>query len=319
MMRSSFALAVAAVAAVAAGCKSKAPSPGESARPTPTAPAIDAPPAPAAPAAAADWRTPEDLWNAYRDAHVGATPGNAVATGRRLWPMLGSDAHDLVTTGVHQQLQALGAAAAHISPDELAYKLLGEIAAARAPFITGGELRAVTPKPDSLINGRRIGSATIQIRKGAEPPVELELERVDGSWRFKPGPGLLPDESAVFKTPAGGEGAQGSASLDAVVARWTQVLETGTGWDAYNVMSPAMRKRLLDMIAQVGGNGAGDVAKVFEKTIVDRRNNGIHVQATKIDDRSADRGTIAVTYSNGSTDTFAAVRADGAWWIEMPM
>jgi hypothetical protein len=148
--------------------------------------------------------------------------------------------------------------------------------------------------------------------------VELEAERKGGRWRLAPSPGLIASDKEVFKAPAGSDAPTGLASADAVAERWKAILETGTGWDAYNLMSPAMHKRLNELVASVGGSGGGDVAKIFEKTIVDRRNRGLHVKSATLEHRTADSASLVLVYSDGKSDTFTCVRANGSWWLEMP-
>jgi len=69
----------------------------------------------------------------------------------------------------------------------------------------------------------------------------------------------------------------------------------------------------------MGGDGMADVARIMEKTLVDRRNRGVTVTGTKIDSQTADRGQFTLTYSTGATDSFTAVHLDGVWWLEVTL
>jgi hypothetical protein len=72
-------------------------------------------------------------------------------------------------------------------------------------------------------------------------------------------------------------------------------------------------------VSSVGGSGAGDAARIFEKTLTDRRGRGVSITDTTIEDRTADSASFTVHYSVGKADKITAVRVDGAWWIEMPL
>jgi hypothetical protein len=157
------------------------------------------------------------------------------------------------------------------------------------------------------------------VRDGATT-LTFELESTDGGpWRFAGSRDLLASDNEVFKTPAGQETTVGTASIDALAARWKQVNASGTGWDAYNLMSPAMRTKIINLVSRVGGNGAGDAARIFEKTLTDRRGRGVSITSIAIDDRTADSANLTINYSVGRADKITAVRVDGAWWIEMPL
>ena len=232
---------------------------------------------------------------------MGATPANAIETGRKILPLLDRGASDLVLTAAREQLAKLGATP--ISEQDLVCKMLGESAAVRAKVIA-----SATPRFEQTGKHARIVISAALI---------LDAEQ-DGTWQLAPGPNLLASETDVFKPAAGKEAPAGTATADALAGRWKTVLDSGTGWDAYNLLSPAMRSKLLGMMAQMGGSGAGDVAKVFEKTIADRRDRGIHVSKARVEGLTADHGEVVVESSDGSTDRFTCVKVDGAWWLEFP-
>jgi hypothetical protein len=307
--------AVLTAALALAGCKDKDKAPP--ARPATTDP-TPVPPAP--PPAPANDGTAEELVAAYQAAHVGATTANVIETGKKLWPLLDDDARAMVTTAANATIGAM-ATSVQVSTSDLGYKILGEGAAARRDFMANAMLVEDRVEQDRNIAGTIVSTRTLVLRAPGLEPIELVAERAgkDAPWRFAASSGLLVTEQEVFRAPAGGDAPAGVATLDAVAARWAQILKAGTGWDAYNIMSPTMRTKLLDMMASVGGTGAGDVAKVFEKTIVDRRDRGVTVTKTAIENRTADHGSIVMTYSDGKTDTFDGVLVDGTWWLEMPL
>lgn len=255
--------------------------------------------------------SPEELWEAYRAAHVGATVANAVETGRKLWPLLAGDARKMVGDAAAATIAALGSTKINVSAEEIGYKVLGETAAARAVFVASAKL-TWEAKAGSA------GGGTMRLA-GKGSPLALDAVREGDVWRLAAGPGLLAGEGEVFRMPTGAEAVAGADSLDAISARWQDILAHGNGWDAYNVMSPAMRAKLLELVGNMGGSGAGDVARIFEKTVVDRRNNGITVTSATIEDRTDTRATIVLVYSNGKSDRFIAVRVDGKWWLEMQL
>lgn len=314
-------ITIALVAALAVlGCKGKDTAPasgsGKEAGSAAPVPVPDPKPATAG--------TVEELVAIYQAAHVGATTANVIDTGKKLWPLLDDEAHAMVTTAAEATIGAMSAtvkATANVSIADLAYKILGEGAAARKDFMAHATIAEHRADPDRDVAGTMVSSQTVVLRAAGAEPIELVVVRAgkDAPWRFSGSPGLLVTEQEVFRAPAGGEAPAGVATLDAVAARWAEILKAGNGWDAYNLMSPTMRNKLLDMMASVGGTGAGDVAKVFEKTIVDRRDRGVTVTKTAIEDRTADHGSIVMTYSDGKSDTFDGVRIDGTWWLEMPL
>jgi hypothetical protein len=248
----------------------------------------------------------EALWAAYQAAHVGATSGNVLETGRKIWPLLDGDAQKVILD-VSKQTKAQLDANIKLSTQELAYRVLGEMAAARTQLIADGRLTAVSPTGDG---------ATLEIRSGKDS-LKFEATNAHGEWRLAASESLVTSSSDVFHAPAGSKAPNGRATLELLAEDWKAAIGNGTGWDAYNMLSPANRARLGQLIGQMGGSGAGDVAKVFEKTIVDRRNRGITITAATIEDRTADSAAIVLTYSNSEHDRFPAVHVDGQWWLEM--
>lgn len=248
-------------------------------------------------------RSPDALWDAYRAAHVGATPANAVDTGRKLLPLLSADARQFMHEVARTQLRELGSRIT-VDEDELVLKLLGETAAARASMIT-----AATPKIELAAD-----RATITVA----PDLVLQATRAGDRWVVARSPNLMASDTEVFRTPAGKEQAAGAPTADALLMRWRSVLEGGSGWDAYNLLSPPMRSRLGALMGRMGGTGPTDVARVLEKTLVDRRNRGIHVASARVEGATADRAEVVVEFSNGRTDRFTAIVVDGVWWLEFP-
>ena len=195
--------------------------------------------------------------------------------------------------------------------------MLGESAAARASMMANAQIAELTASPDEVRGSDKIARTRLVV-KDQDTTLELELIKTnDGPWLFAASPGLIATDTDVFKRPAGREQATGQPTLDAVVARWKQVNATGTGWDAYNLMSPSMRRRILGMVSSVGGNGAEDAARIFEKTLTDRRGRGVTITATKITDQTPDRANVEINYSTGKSETATAVKVEGAWWIEL--
>jgi hypothetical protein len=276
---------------------------------TPSTPASETPAiTPPTPAAAG---SPVALGESYRALHAGATVANAVETGKKIWPMLAADARTMVQTAAADSIAALGKMTIKVSAEDIGYKILGETAATRSAFMPTAK---VTWRPKASTPAT---AGTLQL--AGTSTVTLEVVREGSVWKLAAGPGLLADEHEIFRMPTGAEAAKGTDTLDAVSKGWQDVLAHGNGWDAYNLMSPAMRKRLLEMTAAVGGQGPADVARIFEKTIVDRRNNGVTVRSAVIEDRTDTRASIVLTYSNGKSDRFVGIRVDGKWWIEMPL
>ena len=258
----------------------------------------------------------EAAWQRYRDAHAGATPANAVDTGKVLWSMLTSEAQQLVDEAGKATIAAAGPTGAKLDRTELRFKLLGESAATRVAFMTGATINALTPHATV----KDVASAELRIRGGDGRTLVFKLARQPGGpWLLAPSPALLATDQDVFKLPAGREASTGAASLDDLVARWKKANDTGTGWDTYNLMSPAMRARVLRLVASVGGSGAEDAARIWEKTLVDRRNRGLVITGIEIQHQSADGARFEVTYSSGKPESITAVKVDGAWWIEMPL
>jgi hypothetical protein len=319
-MRTLAMLAVAALASCKSGSKSGNPPADKLTEQREAAKADPPTPPPPAPTpTAASFSSADDLWTAYVAAHVGATPANALETGKKIWPMLDDDAQKLVADAVDQQLANLSMNV-KLSAEELRYKMIGESAAARAETIAKTPPSEMTRDNDiKLPSGSVKGGVHWRLRAPDGTKLEYVAESLDGKWHIAPSASLFVSDQEVFKAPAGKQGPTGVASAEAASERWKQVLETGNGWDAYNVMSPVMRDKLHTLVAQVGGNGADDVAKIFEKTIVDRRNRGVHVTKTAISGKTATSASLAFTYSDGKTDNFNTVLADGVWWIEMPL
>jgi len=309
-------LALAVVVALAGCSKDREPAPAaDPAPPRPSVAADAAAPKPidspkAIDSPRFDAASPQALFAAYQAAHAGATTANPIDTGRRIWPLLSADARDMVTKMSTETIGKLGPTAIKVSPEDIGYKVLGETAAVRAqamPTATIVAARALTKD-----------RTTLDIKLGGEH-LELVAVREGASWRLAAGPGLVVSDTEVFRAPSGREAPAGAATVDEAAAKFRDVLARGTGWDAYNMMSPANRERLLALMGQMGGTGAGDVAKVFEKTIADRRRAGITVVKAEVTDRTADAATVVLSYSNGASDRFHAVRVDGKWWLEMPI
>ena len=273
------------------------------------------PPPIVAPPEAAKPRSPQAWFEDYRAAHEGATAANAIETGKKLWPMLASDAAAMLRQQASATLATLSATVA-ITAEDLGYKLLGETAAARAAVIHDARILGDSPEADRMVNGKPLTARVLHVR-GAGATIDLPIVAEGGSWKLAAGPGLVASDTEVFHAPATGSDAPvGLPTVDALAARWKQVIATGNGWDALNIMSPAMRKRMLELVSQMGGTGMPDVARIFEKTIVDRRNRGITVESIKIEDRTDDRGSIVMKYSDGKSETFTGVRVAGVWWVE---
>ncbi len=261
----------------------------------------------------------EQAWERYRDAHAGAVTANAVETGKRLWPLLAPDAQKLVDTAGAATLAAAGPTTAKLSPIELRYKILGETAAVRAAFMKVATISEQKQLPDAERDGSRILTMRLTARDGATTLMYELVRADDGPWLIAASPALLATDQDVFKTPAGRESHEGAASIEDLVAKWKQINASGTGWDAYNLMSPEMRKNVLRLVARVGGSGAEDAARIWEKTLVDRRTRGISITDAKIEDATADRAAVQLSYSLGGSDRLTLVRVDGKWWIEMPL
>jgi hypothetical protein len=261
-------------------------------------------------AAAPALDTVDGLWAAYKAAHAGATTGNVFDTGRAIWVLLAPDAQGMVNGVAREMIDKLGRGTGAITIEQLAYKVLGETAAARAKDIA-------TATPHVEMAGSDHATVSVVVGKDS---LAFEATRGATGWRLAAGPSLVVDYSAVFKAPASGSAAPaGSPTPDALLARWRTTLERGNGWDAYNLLSPVNRTKLDGLIAQMGGSGADDIVKVLEKTIVDRRTAGIAITSATIEAREAASATISLTYSNGQGDRFPAVRIDGVWWLEMPI
>jgi hypothetical protein len=265
---------------------------------------LEAAPAPTRPG------TPEELWQRYRAIHATATQANAIETGKQLWSMLTPDAQALVDQAGKATLAAARSTSVEMDLAELRFKLLGESAVARVEFMktaTISELEAKT-------------SAATLTAKGAGQTLTFELVRATGGpWLFTASPGLLATDTEVFRLPSGQEETKGAPSVDASIQAWKRANATGTGWDAYNLLSPAMRSKILRLVSSVGGSGAADAARIFEKTLVDRRNRGVTITTTKITDQTADQATVEITYSSGKPETITLVKVDGVWWVEMPL
>gem|GEM_PF-2503839 len=285
------------------------------AEPDPVAVVVDA----AAPTAPPEKPGSPRAWFAdYRAAHDGATVDNAITTGKKIWPMLASDAQAVIVDQANASIAALSVKV-NITPQDLAYKLLGETAATRATMMHDATVVGDDPQPARTIGGHELVTRMLHV-KGGGTTLDLAIVGDGGGWKLAAGPGLVADENEVFHAPSSGSDAPtGVASLDAVAARWKQVIASGNGWDAINIMSPAIHQKLLQLVASMGGSGAADVARIFEKTIVDRRNRGITVESVTIEDRTADRGTITMKYSNGVSESFTGVRVNGVWWLEVTM
>ena len=280
----------------------------------PVAVHVDAAPPPGP---APETGSPRAWFEDYRAAHADATPATAIDTGTKIWQMLADDAH--------QQLLALAATMAaklptiHVGAQELAYKMLGETAAVRAPMMRVAKITSDQTTPPRQVGGHTVPVHALRI-EGNGQTLALDIINDGTGWKLAAGPSLTVDESDVFKAPSSGKDAPvGLPTLDAVVARWKEIVASGNGWDALNIMSPAMHAQLLQLIARMGGDGMPDVARIMEKTLVDRRNRGVTVTATKIDSQTADRGQFTFTYSTGTTDTFTAVRSGAAWWLEVKL
>ncbi len=262
-------------------------------------------------------RDADQAWTAYRDAHKGATSANAVETGKKLWAMLAPDAQQIVADSLATTVGSLGKTGAKLDATDAHYRVLGESAAARASMMAAAQIAELTASPDEVRGTDKISRSHLVVKDQGTTLVFELVKTNDGPWLFAASPGLIATDTDVFKRPAGHEETTGAPTLDAVVAKWKQINATGTGWDAYNLMSPAMRRRILGMVASVGGNGAEDAARIFEKTLSDRRGRGMAITSTRITDQAADRASVEVNYSTGKSETATAVKVDGAWWIEL--
>ena len=103
--------------------------------------------------------------------------------------------------------------------------------------------------------------------------------------------------------------------MEDVARRWCDVLNAGDGWAAYRLFDKASKKRVLQLVASVGGSGESDAVRILEKTVRDRQARGLHATVSLAAADSDERGRIGITYSNGKSDKFGAVREDGAWWV----
>jgi hypothetical protein len=302
------------LAIVIAACKGDDPRAKIVEPPPIVAPARIAEPPVARPEAAKPG-SPQAWFDDYRAAHEGATAANAIDTGKKLWPMLASDAAEMLRQQATTTLATLKATVA-ITAEDLGYKLLGETAATRAAAMHDAKIVGDDPRPERVVSGKSLVSRMLHVR-GAGTTIDLPIVADGGSWKLAVGPSLVASDTEVFRAPATGSDAPvGLPTLDGLAARWKQVIATGNGWDALNIMSPAMRKRVLELVSQMGGTGMPDVARIFEKTIVDRRNRGITVESMTIEDRTDDRGSIVMKYSDGKSETFTGVRVAGVWWVE---
>ena len=233
-----------------------------------------------------------------------------------MWSMLSHDAQKLI---LDQAKQAVLAASSPVMPDsqDIAYKIVGETAAARAALMKDAQLAEVSPQGVVTTNGHKVWRTKVVIASGVTK-LHLELVSDKGRWKLEPTPDLTVREDELFKAPStGADAPHGLPTIDALAAAWKKTVDSGNGWDALNIMSPSMRKQLLDMVARMGGSGMADVARIMEKTLVDRRNRGLSVKAVSIDNRTDAGGSIKTTYSNDESDTFTAVRLDGLWWLEV--
>ncbi|HVK77431.1 MAG TPA: hypothetical protein VM734_29190 [Kofleriaceae bacterium] len=306
-----FVVAVALVGSVLAAC-------GRSSSPSASAPGRDAGvtvAAPVAPPAIVEPDGAEALWEAFRAAHEGATTATVVETGQRLDALLTDAARQLLAGAAETSAQAL-AGSVKVSPAQVRFKLLGEGAVVRRDRIVRSTLTDLAPEPERPGAPRR-WKLTVRDPDGGR--LELVAAQVGDAWRLDVAPDLLVAEAELFRAPAGEEAPEGVASADQVAARWRAVLDGGTGWDAWNLISAPNRARILQVVASVGGAGAGDAVRILEKTLVDRRNRGIRTTAAEVTPRGDDHADVEITYSDGKRDTFAAVRAGGAWWLEIPM
>jgi hypothetical protein len=262
--------------------------------------------------------SPKAWFADYRAAHDGATVDNAIDTGKKIWPMLASDAQAVLVEQSRTAIATL-AVKTHIEAQDVAYKLLGETAATRAAMMHDAKLAGDDAQDSRTIDGHELVTRMLHVTSGATK-LDLPIVAQGGGWKLAAGPHLVAGEDEVFHAPATGTDAPaGVASLDAVAAKWKQVIAIGNGWDAMNIMSPAMHAKLLQLVASMGGTGPADVARIFEKTLVDRRNRGITVESYAIDGRTDDHGTITMKYSNGAEEAFSGVRVNGVWWLEVTM
>lgn len=310
--------AIVVAIAVACGSKASEPPPAPIVVDAPAAVVVDVASAIVVDASVAG-DEPEAVWQRYRDAHAGATTANAIATGTTLWAMLSPEAQRVVeqaaTTTIAAATRTTGQT---FDLAEMRVKLLGESAASRVAFMKHAAIVERIPHPDETRGGTVTSSVTLIVKSGTEK-LTFELTKSNGSWRFAPSPALVASEDAVFKTPAGQESNVGSPTAEAAIARWKQVNAGGTGWDAYNALSPDMRRKILRMVASVGGNGAPDAARIFEKTLTDRRTRGMTITGTRVIDQAAEHARFEISYSNGKPEEATAVKVDGVWWIELAL
>lgn len=297
-----------------------APSPAAGSAPAPASASGPAPaPAPAPATATAPGSTAstvEDWFAAYRSAHATASPANAVETGKAMWELLSSDAQKFV---LDQSKQAVLAASKPVMPDpqELAYKIVGETAAARAAMMKDAKLTEVTPSPTADLSGKKVQSSKVVITSGTTK-LQLIVILQAGRWKLDPSPDMVVREDELFKAPSTGtDSPHGLPTVEALGAAWKKTVDTGNGWDALNIMSPGMRKQLTELVARMGGSGMADVARIMEKTLVDRRNRGLSVKSVSIESRTDTTAALKTTYSNDESDSFTAVRIDGLWWLEL--
>lgn len=282
-------------------------------KPTPPPATADAGPVepPAAPDAAPPEvivpSTPQALWRAYQAAHAGASKATALEVGRTIDALLSREASAIIAEAAATMAAKLPASAG-LKVEEIRYKLLGEGAASRAAQIARATVE-FGPDGDTVAFTARDGATTL----------EFVAVRDGDQWRLGPSPSLLVAEDDLFALPAGQVATVGAATPEAVAARWVDALNSGTGWDAYNLVAPSNRARLKAMIAEMGGSGDEDVVRVFDKTIRDRRDRGITALPATVPAGGDERRTIEFRYSDGTTDQFDAVREDGAWWIVMPL
>jgi hypothetical protein len=253
--------------------------------------------------------SPEQLWNSYRAVIATATPRNFAETGRKLWPLLAKQSHDQVRR-VTSELIARSRTKVSIPTDELGFRLLGDSAWSHAPDLREAELQHVFPES----NGARV---ELNIYRPGVPNLHFVAEQEGSSWLLDPGPWLVSAKSldTVLREPER-EAPTGSTSVEQVAERWKDVNEKGTGWDAYNMLSPAQRGRVPP---ELGEDIVGELVAALHKTLVDRRARGIHVDKVAVERVTGDRATFMVTYSNQQTEQFVAIRAEGLWWLELPI
>jgi len=245
----------------------------------------------------------QDLWKAFVAAHDGATTANAVATGKKIWPLLGPDAHANIGIRLGQILEGFRSNKLGVDLESLTYRVIGEIAAERANRIIGADIEV-------RMRTRDDGSVTAEIeghyRGDRIPSFEAREER--GTWSLIPSGGLFASARA---SSHGGEEVKHPASLEALATEWTRVLEHGRGREAYELLSSGTHNQLLSG-ANEDGLDQFAVVSVLDAALDARQGRKLAITGHTID-----RKRITLTYADGTSETFAADEFADEWFIDL--